>query len=218
MPCSDSTVMMGPGQVSWRTIGGEVAALGMAAASMPLRWFVSDEHLDRAADEPPVVFVHGLFGDPTNFLALRGALRGRSFSSFSYLPRLDYQRLAGRLRDGIERVCAETGAPRVDLVGHSLGGFVGRHLVESTGGLLVRRLVTLGAPYSRNPFLPNELAIFAGQDGLVTAPDPRERPSEQLRVVPDCGHVALLYHPAVLDEVVSYLGRSAEASIDRLAA
>src|SRR5437016_2309459 len=102
--------MMGPREVSWRMIGGEMAAFAMVAASMPLRWLVSDEHLDRAADQPPVVFVHGLFGDPTNFLALRAVLDGRSFASFSYRPRLDYQRVAGRLRDRIERVCAESGA------------------------------------------------------------------------------------------------------------
>jgi pimeloyl-ACP methyl ester carboxylesterase len=81
--------MVGTGKVSWRMIGGEIAAAGTALLSMPLRWLVPDEHLDRTApDAPPVVFVHGFLGDPTNFMALRGALAGRSFASFAYRPRL----------------------------------------------------------------------------------------------------------------------------------
>ena len=110
----------------WRTLRGELSALGTLALSMPLGRLLPRERFDPAAPHPtPVVFVHGFLGDPSNFLVLRRFLsrRGlRSFASFSYSPRLDYQRLAPRLGRMIERVCRETGAPRVDVVGHSLGG------------------------------------------------------------------------------------------------
>ena len=56
--------------------------------------------------------MHGFLGDPTNFLALRDHLasRGiRNFLSFSYPPRLDYQRLACRLGRMVEAVCLATG-------------------------------------------------------------------------------------------------------------
>jgi len=49
--------MTGSGQVSWRTIGGE----------SPIRWLGSDEHRDRVATRPPVVFVNGLLGAPSDF-------------------------------------------------------------------------------------------------------------------------------------------------------
>ena len=72
--------MFGYGEVSWRTIGGEVAALATAVASLPLRWLVEGEHLDRAAsDEPPVVFVHGLLGDTAEFGDLLLHLGGEQF-------------------------------------------------------------------------------------------------------------------------------------------
>src|SRR5207244_8460956 len=95
----------------------------------------------------PVVLVHGFLGDPTNFLALRGHLasRGiRNFMSFSYPPRLDYQRLACRLGRMVEAACLATGASQVDLVGHSLGGLIARYLTEIGDGGRVRRVVTLG--------------------------------------------------------------------------
>src|SRR5262245_43069741 len=189
----------------WRTVGSELAALGTVALSMPLRLVASGEHFDPAAPHPtPVVFVHGLLGDPTNFLVLRRFLsaRGvRNVASFSYAPRLDYQRLAPRLHHLIERVCRATASPRVDVVGHSLGGLLGRYLVETGDGGLVRRLVTLGAPYFTDRRPSRELAIYATHDPLVPAPDPHDR----VVVVPDCGHLGLLYHPAVLRRVAGFL-------------
>jgi pimeloyl-ACP methyl ester carboxylesterase len=205
--------MLGFERLSWRGVGGEVEAFGTAALSLPLRWLLPDARLDPVRpSETPVVFVHGLLGDPTNFLTLRRALATggmRAFASFAYRPRLDHQRLAPRLGSMIQGVLAATGARQVDVVGHSMGGLVARYLVESGGGHLVRRLVTLAAPYYTARFPRNELAIFAAEDPLVVPPDPLRGPRGQVRVVPDCGHVALLYHPTVLGEVARYLGRPA---------
>src|SRR2546425_12973736 len=100
---------------SLRTLTSELSALGALAISMPLRLVLRSERFDPAAPHPtPVVFVHGFLGDPTNFLVLRRflATRGvRNFASFSYPPRLDYQRLAPRLGEMIEALCLATGAP-----------------------------------------------------------------------------------------------------------
>ena len=85
----------------WRTLGGELSALGTLALSLPLGRLLPRERFDPAAPHPtPVVLVHGFLGDPSNFLVLRSFLSShgvRSFASFSYPPRLDYQRLAPRL-------------------------------------------------------------------------------------------------------------------------
>jgi pimeloyl-ACP methyl ester carboxylesterase len=152
------------------------------------------------------VFVHGLLGDPTNFLVLRRALGGgRSVTSFAYGPGFDYERKATELRRLVERTCEATGARQVDVVGHSLGGLVVRHLVATGGGHLIRRFVTLGAPYYPRPLAANELAIY-GADDVLVAPHPRAVQFGNVRVVPDCGHLGLLYHPTVLDQVTAYLG------------
>ena len=189
----------------WRAVAGELWALGTIAASMPLGLLVRDGFDPTAPHPIPVVFVHGLGGGRSNFLVLRRFLerRGvRNFATFSYRPRLDYQRVVPGLARLIEEVCQDTGAPRVDVVGHSLGGLVARHLVELGDGSRVRRLVTLGAPYYSERRPARELAIFAAHDPLVPTPtDERGR----MIVVEDCGHLNLLRHPAVLHAVARFL-------------
>src|SRR5437879_4180518 len=60
------------GMISLRMVGTEVSALGAAALSIPLRFVVERDRFDPSSPYPtPVVLVHGLFGDPTNFLLLR---------------------------------------------------------------------------------------------------------------------------------------------------
>ena len=199
--------------ISLRMVGTEVSALGAAALSMPLRFVLDHERLDPSAPHPPLVLVHGFLGDPTNFLVLRRYLdaRGiRSFTSFTYPPRIDYQRLACRLGETIEVVRAVTGAAEVDVVGHSLGGLIARYYVEMTLDAPVRRLVTLGAPYFASPLPDRELAIFAAADPFIPVPHPEYGPYSvsrhaQLVVVPECGHWGLLYHPAVMRETAGYL-------------
>ena len=203
--------------MSLRLVGTEVGALGAAALSIPLRFVLEHERFDPASSNPPLVLVHGFLGDPTNFLLLRRyvSARGiRTFTSFSYGPRFDYPRLACELGEVIEAICLATGADEVDVVGHSLGGLVGRYLVEMTPRSRVRRLVTLGAPYFATPLPIQELAIFAAWDPFIPAPHPvygphSPHPDPRVVVVPDCGHWGLLYHPAVLRETAGFLAAPA---------
>jgi pimeloyl-ACP methyl ester carboxylesterase len=190
-----------------RVLGGEAATLVRLLLAMSLRPILTRSSVRHPTAQPPVVFVHGLLGDPTNFLALRRFLarRGiRRFASFSYLPRLDYPRLAPRLLDELRAVRAESGAAQVDVVGHSLGGLLARYVVETDGERLVRRLVTLAAPYTshRNPppgaghireRRPHRAgaaanryraAAYAGRPGLRTPrpPVPSTRPARRWRL------------------------------------
>src|SRR6185295_8760784 len=49
----------------------------------------------------------------------------------------------------IDEVRAATGAAEVDVIGHSMGGMVGRYYVALAGGDgVVRNLVTIGAPHT----------------------------------------------------------------------
>ncbi|HSV08095.1 MAG TPA: alpha/beta fold hydrolase [Candidatus Binatus sp.] len=190
----------------WRAVGGELSALGALALSMPLDLLLPRRPFDPTAPHPtPVVFVHGVCGAASNFLVLRTFLahRGvRNFASLSYVPRVDYQRMALPLAQLIETVCRDAQTPFVDVVGHSLGGLVARYLVELANESRVRRLVTLGAPYYGERRPSQELAIFAAHDALV--PPPADRRS-RVMVVEDCGHLNLLRHPAVLCAVARFL-------------
>jgi palmitoyl protein thioesterase len=201
--------MATPVRSTWRTIRTELSALASLVLTTPSSWLLCEGSYDAAIPYPtPVVLVHGLLGSQANFLTLRTflAARGlRNFSSFSYRPRIDHRGLALGLGHTLETVCAATGAKQVDVVGHSLGGLVARYLIEIGEGRRVRRLVTLGSPHYTKRIPEQELAIYAAHDPLVPAPHPIYGPHGHIRVVPDCGHLGLLYHPTVQRAVARYL-------------
>jgi len=206
---------------SLRALRGELAAVASLALSLPTRLWASPDAFDPEAPYPtPVVLVHGLLGDRTNFFGLRSALEGhgiRNFASFSYAPRVDYQRLAPRLGRAIEAVCRETGVPQVDVIGHSLGGLVARYLIDTRRGAPIRRLVTLGAPYYSDRLPAQELAIFAAHDPIVAPPHPVHGPCGRATVIPDCGHLGLLRHETVVELTTGFLTAAAEPAHERSA-
>ena len=175
-------------------------------------WVSSAADFDAKAPHPtPVVLVHGFLGNPGHFRFLRRFLVARgfhNFATFSYAPRLDHEELAERLGHAIEAVCEATGRAEVDVVGHSLGGLVARHLLERGEGAGVRRLVTLGAPYLTDALPERESAIFGAADVII--PPPPHRLQGRSATVMGCGHLGLLYHPAVLRQVAACLGEPAE--------
>jgi pimeloyl-ACP methyl ester carboxylesterase len=205
------------GLATVRALGSELSALIGVVGSLPWRSLVHDT-LDAPGTHPvPVVLVHGLLGDPTNFAGLRRHLARhgiRRFSSFAYAPRLDYPRLARALHERIDAVRHETGSRQVDVIAHSLGGLVARYLVQTSGAAVVRRLVTLGTPYLAHANPPQELAVFAADDAIV--PPPADRTRRRMTVVDACGHLGLLTHPRVLAAVVRHLARS-PVMVDRIA-
>src|SRR5881628_1016108 len=182
-----------------------------ALASADATWLPSETDFDTEAPQPtPVVLVHGLFSRPGHFRFLHRFLvvRGfQNFAAFSYAPRVDHEQLAGRLGRMIEAVCEVTGAAAVDVVGHSLGGLVARHLLERGEGARVRRLVTLGAPCLTDSLPERETAIFGAAD-VIIPPPPRLR--GRSAIVAGCGHLGLLYHPAALRQVGAFLGEPAD--------
>ena len=189
-----------------KSAAGELAAFAQMIVSLPLRGLAAHTLADIDDHPVPVVLVHGILGDPTNFSVLRRHLGRngiRRFSSFGYRPRLDYQRIARDLGAHIDAVQRETGAAQVDVIGHSLGGLVARYFVQAGGAQAVRRLVTLGTPYFAQVNPPQELAIFAADDALVALPSDGAR--RRMRVVPGCGHLGLLCDARVLEAIVRYL-------------
>jgi hypothetical protein len=184
----------------------ELSAFVRVVGALPWRSIASDT-LDRETGLP-CILVHGVLGDGTNFASLRRHLARhgiRRFSSFGYRPRLDYQRLAVQFGEHVSQVCRETGACQVDVVAHSLGGLVARYFVQTAGGHLVRRLVTLGTPYLAHANPSQELSIFAEHDPIV--PPPIDRTPRTMHVVTACGHLGLLTDERALRAVARHLVR-----------
>jgi len=139
----------------------------------------------------PVVLVHATFSNMTyNWFALSPLLaeRGYCVFAFNYGQRpgrvvgLPGSRLPGgvapvaesaaELAAFVEEVAARTGAPRVDLVGHSQGGLMPRHYLKFLGGAArVHHLVGLAPPnhgtsvvgLARLPGAPELLAAGLGR-------------------------------------------------------
>ncbi len=132
--------------------------------------------------KPPVVFVHGLGGSRGDFLYLSSylGLRGRKRRYAPNIPaRASMSQRATVLADYIREVVRLTGAPQIDLVGHSLGGVTARVAVDEHDlGTLVRTLVTLGTPHAGT-----YTARFAGSE-LTRALRPEGPLFKRLRPAP----------------------------------
>lgn len=107
---------------------------------------------DVVAAGTPIVLVHGVMDNRSIFTLLRRGLHRRGFGStyaLNYSPLTDDIRsVAVRLGDLVEEVCDETGHDRLHVIGHSMGGLIGRYLVQRLGGdERVHTLVTLGTPH-----------------------------------------------------------------------
>jgi triacylglycerol esterase/lipase EstA (alpha/beta hydrolase family) len=100
---------------------------------------------------PPLVFVHGLGGNRGNFLLMAWYLRmkGRKRSyKIHFDPGQSIPDMASALARFIRAVKKATGAPRVEIVAHSLGGIVARLAIERRRlASSVATLVTLGTPH-----------------------------------------------------------------------
>ncbi|MGH3745545.1 MAG: esterase/lipase family protein [Mycobacteriales bacterium] len=105
------------------------------------------------AGDVPVLLVHGLVDNRSVFGVLQRQLRRKGFRHVATMnyPILtgDVRSAAALLAEQVESLCGETGADRVHVVGHSLGGIIGRWYVQQMGGdERVDTLVTLGSPHA----------------------------------------------------------------------
>ncbi len=107
---------------------------------------------DVEAAGTPILLVHGIVSNRSVFTLLRRGLTRRGFSNviaMNYTTlSTDVRAAAASLAEEVERVVEETGFERVHVIGHSLGGLIGRYYVTRLGGdARVHTLVTLGTPH-----------------------------------------------------------------------
>jgi triacylglycerol lipase len=105
-----------------------------------------------AATPDPVIIVNGTFGPAFFYEPLAARLRGDGYRVFIFeltnLGTGDIANTARDLKTFADGVRAQTGAAKVDLVGHSQGGLVARQYVKFLGGAsTVDSLVSIGAPH-----------------------------------------------------------------------
>jgi pimeloyl-ACP methyl ester carboxylesterase len=142
---------------------------------------------DITAAGTPILLVHGLMDNRSVFTVFRRALRKRGFGvmhavNYSAFTS-DIRTAAHELRRHVNRLRERTGADRVHVVGHSLGGLIARYYVQRLGGdRTVHTVVTLGTPHGGSVaayLVPTPLArqLLPGSELLteLAAPAPRCR-------------------------------------------
>ncbi|MBN3932926.1 triacylglycerol lipase [Streptomyces verrucosisporus] len=106
----------------------------------------------QADTSEPVVFVHGFAGKSGQFSTMTDNFRANGYSDdrlyvFGYDSFRSNATIAGRLSDYIDGVLNRTGASKVDIVTHSMGGLSSRYYIKNLGGAdRVDDWVSIGGP------------------------------------------------------------------------
>jgi triacylglycerol lipase len=100
----------------------------------------------------PIVFVHGWQGSSGNFRTMISRFKADGWTdaelfTFSYSSGQCINTSAAQLKSFVDSVLAQTGATRVDIIAHSLGG-----LVSSRANVPVSQSVALGSPFQGTDF------------------------------------------------------------------
>lgn len=126
----------------------------------------------QAATKKPVIIVAGTLQSASVYEPLAARLRARGHQVYIYeLPNLgrgDIAHSATGLAAFADKIRTDTGADKVDLIGHSQGGLVARQYVKFNGGAgHVRNLIGLGTPNrgTLTALIPSVLG--AGEHGGV---------------------------------------------------
>lgn len=114
------------------------------------RWWMGADRLEKTGERPPILLVHGYGCSRAAWWWLRRRLEAAGWVVATinlepiYTSIDDY---VEPLTQRIDAVLAETGATRLILVGHSMGGLVARAWLARFGAERVAKLITLGTPH-----------------------------------------------------------------------
>ncbi|WP_291995391.1 alpha/beta fold hydrolase [Candidatus Accumulibacter sp. ACC003] len=193
------------------------------------------EGSDAPEQRPPILLVHGYGCSRAAWWWLRARLEaaGWSVATISLEPiYTSIDNYVEPLARRIDAVLATTGAERLILVGHSMGGLVARAYLQRYGEKRLARLLTLATPHQGSelarlgigengrqmrphsrwlqalakpgPALPT-LAIYSPQDNFVMPPSLLELPGARSETIDGVGHLAMLYSPRVVQVLLAAL-------------
>jgi triacylglycerol lipase len=115
-----------------KRLGAFAAALATTAALV-----IAPGSPASAATSTPVIFVHGYTGSASNWTTALSVFRAGGFTrlyTYNYNWAGSNQTSAAGLRNMVNSVRSQTGASKVAIVNHSMGGLVTRWYLEELGG------------------------------------------------------------------------------------
>jgi triacylglycerol esterase/lipase EstA (alpha/beta hydrolase family) len=138
-----------------RLFVGEVLAVAMSWPLIALHRLVIRDPLP-APGQLPVILVHGVLVNDGVWFTMRRYLARQAVGAIYTInygpPYGDIEHFAEQLGAKIDAVCAATGAARVVLVGHSMGGLVARAHLRQRGPARIERIITIGTPHHGSVF------------------------------------------------------------------
>jgi len=211
------------------------------------RWLgLRDPKLRPLDDRPPVLLLHGFFCNSSFWWILRRDLFRASYDNV-FTQTLepvfgDIEKLADRLAERIEVICAATQAPQLIIVGHSMGGLAARAYLRRYGAARVLKLVTLGTPHHgtvhANPIgwlgrnlrqmsrgsawlrqlnnapLPLPVTnIYSYHDNIVAPQDSATLPGARNIALSGIGHLEMAIAPAVRKLVLQEIRAAGETGV-----
>ena len=190
-------------------------------------------------DGVPILLVHGYVCNRGLWVAMSKKLAAAGLGpiyTISLTPLFGgMDTLVSALTARVEAICAQTGAAKVMLVAHSMGGLVARAYLAQTESSRVAKLVTLGSPHHGTELTrlglginasqmsadsvwlkalasreagrvqPTTLSIYTLNDDLVYPPESSALAWAQNVPVSATGHMGLVFSDAVADRVIRYL-------------
>lgn len=186
----------------------------------------------------PIIMLHGYAMNRANFVPLAQRLAAVPLGpifGFEYWSLGRVSTAARRLGEFVAHVREQTGAAQVDLVGHSMGGVVGRYYASLGGGDgIVKNLVTIGSPHlgteisamgvgrsrkelvrgsslvtrleAAKPLAHTKMTvIWSRTDGMVPGAQQARVTGVDEIIYDDLGHLAMLASPRVAADVIAAL-------------
>ncbi len=198
------------------------------------------ERLWMGADRLPtgrrvLVLIHGFGCNRGAWWWLRSRLENAGYAVATLNlepPYIEIDHYVAALAARIEAACSESGADRVTLVGHSMGGLVARAYLEQVGTDRVEAVVTLATPHSgsllarlgigansrqmeynspwlkalsrQHPAVPM-VSVRNSHDNFVMPQDSQRFPPAEDIELPALGHLAILFSPRALRTLLDIL-------------
>jgi hypothetical protein len=235
----------GSGGAWWRAGAGELAAaLRVFVLRQP--WTLAPPRLQPGLGQQPgipVLLVHGYICNHRVWDQMAAALRARGHSvlAINLEPLFcSIDRYAPLVEQGVNQLCAQSGAQQVALVGHSMGGLALRAWLRTHGSSRAARVITLGTPHAGTRIAPHapsangqqmvwhsrwlqDLAAsespatrallriaLTPQDNIVYPQREQVLPGAPVTVFDGLGHLQLCLAPAVIAWVLAELAELAE--------
>lgn len=189
---------------------------------------------DATRTDAPVLLVHGYLLNGAAWWWFARLLQSAGFRAHvvSLTPSLgSIDAMAGSLGRRIEALCAASGAPRVHLVSHSMGGLVCRAYLRACGSARVVSLVTIAGPHHGTALArlgigaaaqamvpdsswlaalaaaerlaehPPTVALFSYYDNYIAPQESAMLPWARNESLPPMGHVEMYFSRALAEQV-----------------